>query len=306
MDRDFFFCYLNRYIEVKWIEVSARRMMENDRKTGHLPDLKKLNLHHSLHDAVRYSNVKLVKTFIALKANVNEKEAKSGQTPIHIAAFFGYKKIIKLLLKAGADLDITDDQGNTALHLAALTHRKVEIVKLLMHINVNTKNNSGQTPLHYAVGRCDDDSERIVVFATGAEVWRRHRCYESFMLESAFFDNAPAVVKHFWESGADLNAKDANGQTPLHVAAICNRVQTHIRVIKMMLKYGAYVFAKTHEGKTPWEMVLTSSPKLRELLLKSQSKFNAKYSSQDKAKFEDDNLKITIYESPLLGKKSHD
>ncbi len=41
-----------------------------------------------------------------------------GITALNIAAGFGHHDIVKLLIKADADLDIPDDKGDTALHWA--------------------------------------------------------------------------------------------------------------------------------------------------------------------------------------------
>jgi len=48
---------------------------------------------------------------------VNSKDFKLGQTPLHIAAYYGQKDIVEALLKAGADLKLTDKNGKTPLEL---------------------------------------------------------------------------------------------------------------------------------------------------------------------------------------------
>ncbi|KAK9530806.1 hypothetical protein VZT92_012287 [Zoarces viviparus] len=68
-------------------------------------------------------------------------------TPLHLAARNGHKDIIKLLLKAGIDINRTTKAG-TSLHEAAL-YGKTEVVRLLLDagINVNMRNTYNQTAL---------------------------------------------------------------------------------------------------------------------------------------------------------------
>ncbi|KAK2821072.1 hypothetical protein Q5P01_024031 [Channa striata] len=68
-------------------------------------------------------------------------------TPLHLAARNGHKDIIKLLLKAGIDINRTTKAG-TSLHEAAL-YGKTEVVRLLLDagINVNMRNTYSQTAL---------------------------------------------------------------------------------------------------------------------------------------------------------------
>ncbi|XP_070782893.1 caskin-2-like [Enoplosus armatus] len=68
-------------------------------------------------------------------------------TPLHLAARNGHKDTIKLLLKAGIDINRATKAG-TSLHEAAL-YGKTEVVRLLLDagINVNMRNTYNQTAL---------------------------------------------------------------------------------------------------------------------------------------------------------------
>lgn len=48
--------------------------------------------------------------------NINSKD-EDGFTALHLAADRGHLEIVKLLIDAGADLDIKTDDEETALHL---------------------------------------------------------------------------------------------------------------------------------------------------------------------------------------------
>ena len=51
-------------------------------------------------------------------------------TPLHLAAAYGHREFVELLLASGADRKIQDHTGQTAVHWAARHHRH-ELIKLL-------------------------------------------------------------------------------------------------------------------------------------------------------------------------------
>ena len=64
--------------------------------------------------------------------------------------------LVRMLLKHNADLNIQDNSGYTALHLA-VNARDENLVRLCFehHADVNIQNNSGYTALHLAVNARD-------------------------------------------------------------------------------------------------------------------------------------------------------
>ncbi|KAG4947329.1 hypothetical protein JHK87_043336 [Glycine soja] len=86
----------------------------------------------ALHTAVMTDDVKLVKVILAAGVDVNIRNVHNG-IPLHIALARGAKSCVELLLCIGADCNLQspvhcsqplrhrDDDGNTALHIAAGT-----------------------------------------------------------------------------------------------------------------------------------------------------------------------------------------
>ena len=58
-------------------------------------------------------SVSVTKPFEAKKSNIDDKNNK-GNTPIHLAASWGYTETVKLLLENGGDPYITNNAGETA------------------------------------------------------------------------------------------------------------------------------------------------------------------------------------------------
>lgn len=109
-----------------------------------------------LQTAVLTDNVKAIEQHILAGSNLNEKEQFGGSTPLITASVFGKTRIAELLINAGADLNIQNNDGSTALITAAFFCRP-EIVKMLLEKNADKtlKNNYGQTAYESVSGSFD-------------------------------------------------------------------------------------------------------------------------------------------------------
>ena len=111
------------------------------------------------------------------------QEFLNHTTALHVAAYFGLKVIVQLLLQQGANFNAADSYGRTPLSYA--TEEGHEAVVTLLLEELETKDDEdGRTPLSYA--------------AVGGH---------------------EAVVTLLLEKGAELDAKDNDGRTPLSHAA---------------------------------------------------------------------------------------
>ncbi len=75
-----------------------------------------------------------------------------GWTPLHKAAYEGYREIVELLIAKGADVNAKNKRGMTPLHLAAEYGRN-QVVELLIAkgTDVNAEDEDGETPLNRAI-----------------------------------------------------------------------------------------------------------------------------------------------------------
>jgi ankyrin repeat protein len=81
------------------------------------------------------------------------------RTPLHWACFTGKKDIVELLLSKGADVNIKDNEGKIALHLA----KTKEIAEMLVKkdSSVNAIDVNGKTPLFIACQYCRTRRSRV-------------------------------------------------------------------------------------------------------------------------------------------------
>uniref|UniRef100_A0A3P8YPE5 RHD domain-containing protein n=1 Tax=Esox lucius TaxID=8010 RepID=A0A3P8YPE5_ESOLU len=148
-----------------------------------------------------------------------------SQSPLHLAVITGQVKVVDVLLRAGADPTLLDQDGRTALHLAALTGDDTTLRVLLGHLGeryshlVNTADYHGLYPLHLAVRKGGERCLRLLVEG-GAKINAPEQKSGCSALHLAVKENLFKVAcTLITELKADVNMVTFGGNTPLHLAA---------------------------------------------------------------------------------------
>ena len=208
-----------------------------------------------LHYVASGGHKEIVELLIANGADVNAKD-EYGLTPLHNAADKGRKEVADLLIAKGANVNAVGDLfGGTPLHAAAFGDHK-EIVELLIAkgADVNAKVasgfNKGMTPLDLAIDFKKPeigDLLRKHGGKTGAEL--------NVLLDAAKNGDIEAVKQHLAD-GADVNAKTADGTTPLHNAAVYGRNEIAELLIANGANMNAIIVSGRNQGKTPLNLAI--------------------------------------------------
>ena len=106
----------------------------------------------ALHLASFRGNIEVIKILISNHAEINALTT-NGYNVIHKAAM-GNKpsSIVYFNKKYNMDLEATDENKMTALHLATLSCMENSVIYLLnLGVNVNSQDKDGNTPLHFAI-----------------------------------------------------------------------------------------------------------------------------------------------------------
>ncbi len=110
-----------------------------------------------IHTAVISGDIAAVRQHIEAGSDINLKDVFFGSTPLITASTFGKQEIAKVLIDAGADLSIKNNDGSTALHTAAF-FCEVEIVQMLIDAKADKTlvNNFGATARETVMGPFKD------------------------------------------------------------------------------------------------------------------------------------------------------
>ena len=106
-----------------------------------------------IHAAVVSGNVEAIKQHLAAGTNINEKDPFEGSSPLISASLFGKTEIARMLIDAGAEINLQNNDGSTALHTASFFCRPEIVVMLLKKGSDKTiKNKFGSTSYESVVG----------------------------------------------------------------------------------------------------------------------------------------------------------
>ncbi len=178
----------------------------------------------ALHWAGATGANKAAAVLLARGADPNEPN-EGGYTPLHLAAAMGHAAAVRLLLEAGSDIRAEAGNGWTPFVLAAAAgHVEAAEVLLAAGADINSVDEDGCSALYWAVyNGCAEGVDFLL--DRGA---RRPETHEP-LLHRAARDGYTEAVRVLLEHGADVNALDEGGWTPLDQAEYYPDVQGVLR-----------------------------------------------------------------------------
>lgn len=207
-------------------------------------------------------DIKYVKKFVNSNRNDINKKNHNGNTLLHIACkcdiitcgsnlSCNHFDIAKLLIDNGANVNEVNDSHYTVLH-EACCHWNNNIVKLLLNNGANMYAIGGndKTCLHSAILSCNKKMVKILLEHDANVV--KYQNLSNTLLSCALHSACDSdysqsdIIETLLGYNADVNEKNSDGDTPLHVASM-----TFHKLARALLKSKADVNAKNNNGDTP-------------------------------------------------------
>jgi len=208
-----------------------------------------------------------------------------GRTPLHWAARADCASVARILISNGADVNRTDQMGMSPLGTAigkdyvhwdvvevllevrpriripkalgarllvcSISYERSKLLKELLerHVDPNEPDCTGVTPLWTAITRCDIPVVSLLL-RNGARA--DSRIGSCPVIHLAVVQPGLGMLSLLVERGADVNAADGNGITPLHLGVLKGRQD----VVEFLLSHGAMVDRVDWRKRTPFALAL--------------------------------------------------
>ncbi|MDR1132881.1 MAG: ankyrin repeat domain-containing protein [Synergistaceae bacterium] len=198
-----------------------------------------------------HQNAEVISTLIRAGADVNTKD-KDDWTPLMYAVRGSCQnaEITAALIRAGADVNAKNKYGETPLMIAAIGNQNAEITVALINsgADINAEDRKGETALIYAekYNKSENKAKIIELLRkAGGSKPQKQTAASSF---HALCKNGTAgKIEDALAAGANVNARDANGWTPLMYAA---RYNSRADAVSALIAAGADAGITANDGNS--------------------------------------------------------
>ena len=212
-----------------------------------------------LENAVYAGHTELVEALLKKEGRLNKKFKCSGfprgtdhkgETSCHdyvtlliLAAWKGHADVVRVLIRAGANIHTKSRGGYTVMDAA---RGKMDTIKVLLDAGMSVRNSSGKTgsPIVYAGSRQMVE----LLLSKGSNIDDRGNERGNSLLHNVVLRHGDdyRFTEYLISMGANVNIKNKFGITPLMWAACgYNKFQT----TKVLLENGAEINTKDKDGK---------------------------------------------------------
>jgi len=200
-------------------------------------------------NAIETQNIEGIK-FLINHIDINIKDDVCSNTALLIASSKGYKELVDLLLKNGAEVECYDKLGNNILWGACVTGDKTRLEMFIKDYKLDVNQLLGRyrfTILHRIILQLKEETQvfELIKFmlSFGARVDLKNAEGKTPLFFAAY-KGYPQTCKLLIINGATVTATDVAMNTPLHFSS-------NIEVAKILIENGAKPNAKNKYGNTP-------------------------------------------------------
>ena len=189
-------------------------------------------------------------------------------TPLHHAAFNEMPDATTLLVKAGADVNALDSDGDPPLEWA-IDRRRSENIKILVRAGAKLDIGSRFSAVPLATNRHLDEETTVLLVESGGKVNDVNYFGRTPLLE-AVDNKQPKTVQALLKAGAKYDVQDRDRRTPLYLAVSTKQVE----IVAMLLDAGAQVETSDLCRGPLEEAVLTNNVEIVKLVVAKAKNLN--------------------------------
>ncbi|XP_069675895.1 uncharacterized protein [Periplaneta americana] len=198
--------------------------------------------------AIQHGNVQIVTLLIERGADFKFC-SKFGSIPIFLAAEYGHVEVVRLLIERGVDVNACNQHGENLI-FTAVRRDHVDLVEFLIDrgINVHARNKNGDSLISSAVEYGRVNIVNLLIEEHGIDVNVCNKYGNSLTFIAAERGHVD-IVKLLIDKGADINARNKLGESPLFTALKVRYGDGNIE--RLLIERGANVNVRTNDGITP-------------------------------------------------------
>ena len=193
------------------------------------------------------------------KGAIVDTQNDKGETALHIATEKCHKKYIEYILGKGAKVGIRDKKGDTVLHKAAMAQKEKFqdtigiIIKAFyeQNIEIDISNDENLTALHLAAGIGKLETIKILI-ESDANICARDKRNQNVLHKAANHPEAlKLLIRIMKEKGVDIiNEQDIQKETALHASVLVGNLQS----MEVLITNGAKVYIPNKKKRTVLHM----------------------------------------------------
>ena len=195
-----------------------------------------------LHAAAQRGDVALIDRLTAGGANRPDLNARDGhgRTPVHVAAFARQREAIRALARAGANLELLENDRYDAVTIAAVAGDD-ETLRVLLSLGASARLTTSAYDGTALIAAAHLGHVGVVkqLISAGAPLDHVNNLHWTAVIESIVLGDGGArhqdTLRALLAAGANTQLADRGGNTPLQMA----KARSYQEMVSMLERYGA-------------------------------------------------------------------